>query len=124
LKIVNSVYSQIPKEESEKLELIRQGYFDKLKNRILPEDGIFKFAISNSYKVQIVYYLKNFDIDENTVKSLSKTFSTYYPPFDLEDKLRKFFRDNADKRNEFVQVTDNIDDFEISENLEFIKDLE
>ena len=124
LKIVNSVYSQIPKEDSEKLELIRQGYFDKLKNRILPEDGIFKFAISNSYKVQIVYYLKNFDIDENTVKSLSKTFSTDYPPFDLEDKLRKFFRDNADKRNEFVQVTDNIDDFEISENLEFIKDLE
>ena len=123
-RIANAVYAQVPKEETDKLELIRHGYFQKLKSRIFPTDGIFEFAVANSYKIQIPYYLKNFDIEEDIIKSLSKTFSTPYPPFDLEDKLRRFFRENADKKNEFIQTADNIDDFQIPENLQFIRDIE
>lgn len=101
--IINGIGMRAP--SAPYIQTLKQiGFFKVFYKIAFEKDRLWNFRWSNSNKNLIVFYLKNFELDETVVACLCENFSKEKHPFELAKSLCVFFEENDLKRKKAVLI--------------------
>uniref|UniRef100_UPI004055D0D1 hypothetical protein n=1 Tax=Candidatus Electronema sp. TaxID=2698783 RepID=UPI004055D0D1 len=103
-KTVTKIKGNIP-SPADKQTLDQYGFFAMF-SKIAFTDGLLNsFILANRNDKLICWYLESYPIPIEAVRSICSIFtkSTYYP-FEACDELKKLFKENPTKRQEFEKI--------------------
>ena len=80
------------------------NFFDKFKEIAFINKKISQFEWSKKNVNFIIYYLNQFEMDEEIAESIYFTFNVEHYPFKLAQALELFLNSNKNKKNRFISI--------------------
>jgi hypothetical protein len=118
-KVVSRLSSQLP-NAIEFFILNQNSFFERLRERALPNGGIFSFDFANRMSTQAIFYLENFPINREIMLSIRGTFTNPLQPNTFNSRLRTFINNKPDKKQEMMDVLAQNTDIQLPDRLDFI----
>lgn len=97
-------YGQGPADFRQCSILNNNGFFEKMKIRLIDHGQLSQFTYSNKRASLISKYLEHIPMEATFVKAVCNVFSSSYYPHDTNDEIKKLFIRIPAKRAEFIRV--------------------
>lgn len=95
--------------EVDKQILIEKGFFEKFNEQAFEDEKIaYNFNWGNRNTELVIYYIKQFGLNETIVTALNRALTVTHPPFKLRDELVSYYKQNQEELEFHIELSEKL----------------